>query len=98
MKEINLDRVYLFNRHHKIKILHDFSPLKSFTLSNANLEWHLRVLLAKRPDICAPIFLMPHLFGCIIKSTPLGGVPKAKSWDLGAYTVPWGAIYVLGLK
>ena len=52
----------------------------------------LRVLLAKWPDICAPIFLMPYLFGCIIKSTPLGGVTKAKSWDLGAYTVPWGAI------
>ena len=41
MKEINIDRVYPLNRHHKIKILHDFNPLKSFTLSNASLDLHL---------------------------------------------------------
>ena len=53
---------------------------------------HLRVLLAKWPDICAPTFLAQYPFGCIIKSTHLGDVPRAKSWDLGAYTVPWGVI------
>ena len=41
MKEINIDRVYPLNRHHNIKILHDFNPLKSFTLSNASLDLHL---------------------------------------------------------
>ena len=41
MKEINIDRVYPLNRHHNIKILHDFNPLKSFTLSNACLNLHL---------------------------------------------------------
>ena len=41
MKEINIDRVYPVNRHHKIKILHDSNPLKSFTLSNASLDMHL---------------------------------------------------------
>ena len=40
MKEINIDRVYPLNRHHNIKILHDFNPLKSFTLSNASLDLH----------------------------------------------------------
>ena len=52
----------------------------------------LRVLLAKWPDICRPTFLAQYLFGCTIKSTHLGDVPRAKSWDLGAYTVPWGVI------
>ena len=46
----------------------------------------LRVLLVKWPDICTPTFLVQYLFGCIIQSTYLGDVPKAKSWDLGAYT------------
>ena len=41
MKEINIDRVYPLNRHHNITILHDFNPLKSFTLSNASLDLHL---------------------------------------------------------
>ena len=40
MKEINIDRVYPLNRHHKNKILHDFSPLKSFTLSYTSLDLH----------------------------------------------------------
>ena len=57
-----------------------------------------RVLLVKWPDICTPTFLVQYLFGCIIKSTYLGDVPKAKSWDLGAYTGPWEPISVLGLK
>ena len=48
----------------------------------------LRVLLAKWPDICEPTFFAQYLFGSIIKSTHLGDVPRAKSWDLGAYTVP----------
>ena len=42
--------------------------------------------------ICKPPFLAQYLFGCTIKSTHLGDVPRAKSWDLGAYTVPWGVI------
>ena len=58
----------------------------------------VRVLLAKWPDICRPNFSVQYLFGCIIKSTHLGDVPKAKSWDLGAYTGPWGAVQVLGLN
>ena len=41
MKEINIDRVHPLNRHHKIKLLHDFDPLKSFALSNASLDLHL---------------------------------------------------------
>ena len=49
----------------------------------------LRVLLAKWPDICIPTFSVQYLFGCIIKSTHLGDVPKAKSWDLGAHTGLW---------
>ena len=59
---------------------------------------HLRALLAKWPNICKPTFSTQYLFGCIIKSTHLGGVPKTKSWDLGAYTGLWWAISVLGLK
>ena len=63
------------------------------------LVWKfLRVLLVKWPDICAPTFLVQYLFGCIIKSTYLGDVPKAKSWDLGAYTGLWRAVQVLELK
>ena len=52
----------------------------------------LRVLLAKWPDICTPSFLVQNLFGCIIKSTYLGDVPKAKILDLGAYTGLWQAV------
>ena len=46
----------------------------------------LRVLLVKWPDILEPTFLGQSIFGCIIKSTYLGDVPKAKSKDLGACT------------
>ena len=67
-------------------------------LSPIKLKMVLRVLLVKWPDICAPTFLVQYLFGCIIKSTHLGGVPKTKSWDLGAYTGLWWAISILGLK
>ena len=41
MKEINIDRVYPLNRHQNIKILHDFSPLKSISFSDASLDMHL---------------------------------------------------------
>ena len=53
---------------------------------------YLRVLLAKWPDTCTPSFLVQNLFGCIIKSTYLGDVPKAKILDLGAYTGLWQAV------
>ena len=58
----------------------------------SNMDLNLRVLLVKWPDICTPTFLVQYLFGCIIKSTYLGDVPKAKSWDLGAYTGLWGTV------
>ena len=41
MKEINIDRVYPLNRQHNIKMLHDFNPLESFSLSNASLDFPL---------------------------------------------------------
>ena len=41
MKEINIDREHPLNRHHNIKILHDFNSLKSITLSNVSLDLHL---------------------------------------------------------
>ena len=59
---------------------------------------YLRVLLVKRPDIWEPTFLGQSMYGCIIKSTYLGDVPKAKSKDLGACTGLQGPMYVLGLK
>ena len=59
---------------------------------------YLRVLMVKWPDIWKPTFGGQCMFGCIIKSTHPGDVPKAKSWDLGARTVPWGPISVLVLK
>ena len=64
------------------------------------LDWAnvLRVLLVKNPDISTPMFLWQYLFGCIIKSTHPGGLPKVKSWDLGASTVPWEGNQVLGQK
>ena len=40
MKEINIDRVHPLNGYHNIKILHEFNPLKSFTLCNASLDLH----------------------------------------------------------
>ena len=43
-------------------------------------------------------FSVQYLFGCIIKSTYLGDVPKAKSWDVGVYTGLWWAVQVLELK
>ena len=49
-------------------------------------------------NIWKPIFGGQCTFNCIIKSTHPCDVPKAKSWDLGAHTVPWGPISVLGLK
>ena len=58
----------------------------------------LRVLLDKPPDIETPIVWGQFLFGCIINSTYSGGLPKLKSLDLGACTVPWDANQVLELK
>ena len=43
------------------------------------MQCYLRVLLVKRPDTEEPTFLGQSMFGCIIKSTYLGDVPKAKS-------------------
>ena len=54
--------------------------------TNFQVASDLRVLLTKWPDILEPTFLVQWLVGCIIKSTYLGDVPKAKSWDLGAQT------------
>ena len=62
------------------------------------IKKYLRVLLVKNPDISTPMFLWQYLFGCIIKSTHPGGLPKVKSWDLGASTVPWEGNQVLGPK
>ena len=61
----------------KVKKVNEFSE---------RLKTCLRVLLVKRPDTEEPTFLGQSMFGCIIKSTYLGDVPKAKSWDLGAQT------------
>ena len=58
----------------------------------------LRVLLDNTPDIWTPIVWGQFLFCCIIKSTYSGGLPKLKSLDLGACTVPWDVNQVLGLK
>ena len=57
-----------------------------------------RGLLDKPPDIETPIVWEQFLYGCIIKSTYSGGLPKLKSLDLGACTVPWDANQVLELK
>ena len=59
---------------------------------------YLRVLLDKPPDIGTPIVWGQFWFGCIINSTYSGGLPKLKSLDLGACTVPWDANQVLELK
>ena len=59
---------------------------------------HLRVLLNKPPDIETPIVWGQFSFGCIINSTYSGGLPKLKSLDMGACTVPWDANQVLELK
>ena len=58
----------------------------------------LRVLLDNTPDIWTPIVWGQFLFGCIIKSTYPGGLPKLKSLDLGACTVLWDANELLVLK
>ena len=58
----------------------------------------LRVLLVKNPDISKPMFLGQYLFGCIIKSTHPGGLPKVKILDLGASTVPWEGNQILEPK
>ena len=58
----------------------------------------LRVLLDKPPDIVTPTVVGKFLFGYIINSTYSGGLPKLKSLDLGACTVPWDANQVLELK
>ena len=58
----------------------------------------LRVLLDNPPDIETPTVWGQFMFGCIINSTYSGGLPKLKSLDLGACTVPWGAIQFLELK
>ena len=58
----------------------------------------LRVLLDKPPDIETPIVWGQFSFGCIINSTYSGGLPKLKSLDLGACTVPWDANEDLELK
>ena len=62
--------------------------------------WHifLRVLLDKPPDIETPLVWGQFFFGCIINSTYSGGLPKLKSLDLGACTVPWDANQDLELK
>ena len=52
----------------------------------------LRVLLSKWPDVEKPMFLETYGFGVSTKSTLPGDDPGPKSWDLGAYTVPWGVI------
>ena len=62
---------------------------KSTIFRHQLLAKDLRVLLVKNPDISTPMFLWQYLFGCIIKSIHPGGLPKVKSWDLGACTVLW---------
>ena len=58
----------------------------------------LRVLLDKPPDIETPLVWGQFFFGCIINSTYSGGLPKLKSLDLGACTVPWDTKQDLELK
>ena len=53
-----------------------------------DLLTYLRVLMVKWPDIWKPTFWGQLIFDCIIKSTHLGDIPKAKSWSLGPHTVP----------
>ena len=59
---------------------------------------YLRVLMVKWPDIWKPTFWGQFIFDRIIKSTHLGDIPKAKSWNLGPHTVPWGLISISELK
>ena len=59
----------------------------SFHVKMAPLK-KLRVLLDKPPDNEISTFWGQFLFGYIINSTYPGGLPKVKSLDLGACTVP----------
>ena len=56
----------------------------------------LRVLLVKRPDMMVPTFFAQYQFVCNIKSTYQVDMPGTKNFDVGANTVPWGVISVLG--
>ena len=59
-------------------------------LPSIKLPWFtvLRVLLDKPPDNEISTVWGQFLFGYIINSTYPGGLPKVKSLDLGACTVP----------
>ena len=59
-------------------------------------EMTLRVLLVKRPDMMEPTFFAQYQFVCNIKSTYQVDMPGTKNFDVGANTVPWGVISVLG--
>ena len=56
----------------------------------------LRVLLVKRPDMMEPTFFAQYQFVCNIISTNQVDMPGTKNFDVGANTVPWGVISVLG--
>ena len=56
----------------------------------------LRVLLVKRPDMMVPTFFAQYQFVCNIKSTYQVNMPGTKNFNVGANTVPWGVILVLG--
>ena len=56
----------------------------------------LRLLLVKRPDMMEPTFFAQYQFVCNIKSTYQVDMPGTKNFDVGANTVPWGVISVLG--
>ena len=43
-----------------------------------------------------PTFLAKYLFRCSIKSTYQVDMPGTKNLDVGANTVLWGIIFVLG--
>ena len=74
--------------------IESFDSFLDFKQQNHNF----RVLLDKPPDIETPIVWGQFSFGCIINSTYSGGLPKLKSLDLGACTVPWDANQDLELK
>ena len=80
-----------------MKITHSITHKYLSGITNGFILY-LRVLLDNTPDIWTPIVWGQFLFGCIIKSTYSGGLPKLKSLDLGACTVPWDANQVLELK
>ena len=56
----------------------------------------IRVLLVKRPNMMVPTFFEQYQFVCNIKSTYQVDMPGTKNFDVGANTVPWGVISVLG--